>query len=53
MKVYIKMNKTIIIFSDIEIEKRPILIKNIGIKNLIVSDKVSLSRKRFYIFYWL
>ena len=53
MKVYIKMNKTIIIFGDIETEKRPILIKNIGIKNLIESDKVSLSRKRFYIFYWL
>ena len=46
MNVYIKMEKTIIKFGDIKIEKqkldqhkRPISIKNIDINKIVVSNK--------------
>ena len=54
MKAYIKMEKTIIKFGDIEIEKqkfhqhkRPISIKNIDINKIVVSNKVSFGKKGF------
>ena len=54
MKVYIKMEKAIVKFCDIEIEKqkfhqykRPISIKNIDINKTVESNKVSLGKKRF------
>ena len=47
-----KQKKTIIKFDDIEIEKqkfhqhkKPILIKNVGIKKIVVSNKVSFGKK--------
>ena len=49
-----KQKKTIIKFDDIEIEKqkfhqhkKPILIKNVGIKKIVVSNKVSFGKKSF------
>ena len=49
-----KTKKTIIKFDDIEIEKqkfhqhkKPILIKNVGIKKIVVSNKVSFGKKSF------
>ena len=57
MKVYIKMEKTIIKFGDIEIEeqkfhkhKRPISIKNIDINKITVSNKVSFGKQGFKYF---
>ena len=54
MKAYIKMEKTIIKFSDIEIEKQkfhqPISIKNIDINKIWVSSKVSFGKKSFKYF---
>ena len=54
LKVYIKMEKTIIKSDDIEMEKqkfhqhkRPILINNIDINKIVVSNKVSFSKKGF------
>ena len=51
------MEKTFIKFGDIEIEKqkfhqhkRPISIKNIDINKIVVSNKVSFSKKRFKYF---
>ena len=47
-----QQKKTIIKFDDIEIEKqkfhqhkKPILIKNVGIKKIVVSNKVSFGKK--------
>ena len=52
MKAYIKMEKTIIKFEDIEIEeqkfhqyKRSIPIKKIDINNIVVSNKTSFGKK--------
>ena len=52
MKLYIKKEKIIIKFGDIEIEKqkfhqykRPILIKNIDVNKIVVSNKVSFCKK--------
>ena len=52
MKAYIKMEKTIMKFGDIEIEKqnfhqpkRPISIKNIDINEIVVSNKVSFGKR--------
>ena len=49
-----QQKKTIIKFDDIEIEKqkfhqhkKPILIKNVGIKKIVVSNKVSFGKKSF------
>ena len=57
MKVYIKIEKAIIKFGDIEIEKqkfhqykRPISIKNIDINTIVVSNKVSFGKKGFRYF---
>ena len=57
LKVYIKMEKTIIKSGDIEIEKqkfhqhkRPILINNIDINKIVVSNKVSFGKKGFEYF---
>ena len=57
MKVCIKIEKTIIKFGDIEIEKqkiyqhkRPISIKNIDINKIVVSDEVSFGKKGFIYF---
>ena len=57
MKVYIKMEKTIIKFRNIELEKqkfqqykRPISIKNININKIVVSNKVSFGKKGFKYF---
>ena len=52
-KSYIKIEKTITKFGDIEIKKRkfqerkrPILIQNININKIVVSNKISLGKKR-------
>ena len=52
-KSYIKIEKTITKFGDMEIKKqknqerkRPILIKNIDVNKIVVSNKVSLGKKR-------
>ena len=52
MKAYIKMEKTIIKFEDIEIEEqkfhqyqRSIPIKKIDINNIVVSNKTSVGKK--------
>ena len=52
MKAYIKIEKTIIKFEDIEIEeqkfhqyKRSIPIKKIDINNIVVSNKTSFGKK--------
>ena len=57
MKLYIKIEKIITTFGDIEIKKqkfyqhnRPISIKNIDINKLVVSNKVSLIKKGFKYF---
>ena len=57
MKVYIKIEKPIIKFGDIEIQKqkshqhkRPISIKNIDINKIIVFIKVSFGKKGFRYF---
>ena len=56
LKLYIKTQKTITTFGDNEIKKifyqynRPISIKNIDISKLVVSNKVSLSKKGFKYF---
>ena len=54
LKVYIKMEKAIIKFGDIEIEKQKffqykthISIKNIDTDNIVVSNKASFGKKRF------
>ena len=54
MKIYIKMDKTIIKFVDIEIKKQklqqnkgPISTANIDINKIVVSNKFSFSKKRF------
>ena len=51
------MKKTIIKFGDIEIQKqkfhkhrRPILIKNIGINKIVVSNKIYFSKNGFKCF---
>ena len=51
------MEKTIIKFGDIEIEKqkfhqnkKPISIKNIDINKIVVSNKISFGKKRFKYF---
>ena len=53
MKVYIKMEKTIIKFGDVAIQKqkfhqhkRPVSMKNIDINKIVVS-KVSFGKKGF------
>ena len=56
MKVYVNMEKNIYKkFADIEIgkqkfHKKPISIKNIDIKKIVVSNKVSFSKKGFKCF---
>ena len=57
LKLYIKIEKIITTFGDIEIKKqkfyqhnRPISIKNIDINKLVVSNKVSLIKKGFKYF---
>ena len=57
MKAHIKLEKTIIKFGDIEIEKqkfhqhkRPISIKNIDINKIVVSNEVSFGKKGFKYF---
>ena len=57
LKAYIKIEKIIIQFGDIEIEKqkfheykRPISIKNKDINEIVVSSKVSFSKKSFKYF---
>ena len=57
MKVWIKMDKTIIKLDDNEIEKqifyqyeRPISIKNIAVNKIVVSNKVSICKKGFKCF---
>ena len=56
LKVYIKMDKTIIKFGDTEIEKQkispilPILMNNIDINNITASNKVSFGKKGFKYF---
>ena len=52
--MYIKMDKTIIKFVDIEIKKQklhqhkcPISTANIDINKIVVSNKFSFSKKRF------
>ena len=54
MKLYIKLDKTIIKYVDIEIKKqkfhqheRPISIKNEDIDKIVVSKKVSFGKKSF------
>ena len=54
------MEKTFIKFGDTEIEKQklhqyksPVLIKNININEIVVSNKVSVGNKGFKIFYCL
>ena len=54
MKLYIKLDKTIIKYVDIEIkkqkfhqQKRPISIKNEDIDKIVVSKKVSFGKKSF------
>ena len=60
MKVYIKMEKTIINFGDSEIEKQkfhqynsPILINNIDISEILVSVKVFLVKRVLRWLVWL
>ena len=55
MKAYIKIEKTIIKFGDIEIKKqklhqhkRPILKKYINFNKIVVSDKVSFGKKKAF-----
>ena len=57
MKAYVKVEKIIIKFGDIEIEKqkfyqqkRPISIKNLDINEIVVSNKVSFGKKGFKYF---
>ena len=57
LKVYIKMEKTIIKFDDIKIpkqkfhqHKRPISIKNVDIDKIVVSNKVPFGKKGFKYF---
>ena len=52
MKAYIKMEKAIIKFGDIEIQKQkfPISVKNIDFNNIVVSNKVPFSKKAFKYF---
>ena len=57
MKVYIKMKKAIIKSGDIEMakqkfhqHKRPILINNIDINKIVVSNEVSFGKKVFEYF---
>ena len=57
LKVYIKIEKTIVKFGGIEIEKpkfyeykRPISIKNIDLNKIVVSFKASFSKKGFKYF---
>ena len=54
LKAYIKMEKTMIKFGDIEIEKqkfhqhkRPTSIKNIDINKIAISNKVFFGKKGF------
>ena len=54
------MDKKIIKFYDTETEKykfrqykSPILIDNIHINTIVVSNKFSFGKKGFWIFYWL
>ena len=60
MKVYIKMEKTIIKFGDSEIKKQnfhqynsPILINNIDVSEILVSVKVSLVKRVLRWLAWL
>ena len=60
LKVYIKMEKTIINFGDSEIEKQkfhhynsPILINNIDISEILVSVKVFLVKRVLRWLVWL
>ena len=57
MKLYIKIEKSVIKFGDIEIEKqkfhqnkRPISIKNIDLNRIVVSNKASFGKKGFKYF---
>ena len=57
MKLYIKIEKTVIKYGDIEIEKqkfyqheRPISKKYIDINKIVVSNKVSFGKKGFKCF---
>ena len=57
LKAHIKMEKAVIKFSDIEIQKPkfhqhkgPILTKNIDINKIVVSNKVRFGKKRFKYF---
>ena len=54
MKTYVKMEKTVIKFDDIEIKKqkfqqykRSISIKNLDINEIVVSNKASFGKKTF------
>ena len=60
LKVYIKVEKAVIKFGDIEIKKqkfyqnkRSISIKSIDINKTVVSNKASFGKKGFLIFYQL
>ena len=60
LKVYIKVEKAVIKFGDIEIKKqkfyqnkRPISIKSIDINKTVVSNKASFGKKGFLIFHQL
>ena len=53
MKAYIKIEKTVIKFGDIEIEKQkfhqnkiPTSIKNVDINKIVVSNRVSFGKKK-------
>ena len=57
LELYIKMEKAIIKFGDIEIEKqklhqhkRPVSIKNADINKTVVSNKVSFGKMDFKLF---
>ena len=57
LKSYLKMEKTVIKFGDIEIQKQkfhqhkgPISIKNVDIHNIVVSNKVPFGQKGFTYF---
>ena len=57
MKLYLKMEKTIIKYGDTEIEKqkfhqckKPISIRNIDINKILVSNKVFFGKKGFKYF---
>lgn len=52
MKLHIKIDKKIIELDNVENEKQKISRKNIDIDEIVVSNKVSLSKKN-QIFYWL